>query len=346
MSHHEQGPPGGTPFEHILQLTVGYLPSMCLNVVARLSVPDHLGTAPVAVEDIARKCGANTDALYRVMRALSSFGIFSEVSPRSFVQTAASDLLRTDHPQSLRPFVVFFPDPLHFRCYANLMHSVKTGETTAVPTVGSELFDYLRDHPEESRVFNEAMVNLTQVFMPAVLDTYDFGGANVVVDVGGGQGSVVAAILQRYPNMRGVLFDLDYVVRAAKPYLESMGLGKRCDIVAGSFFETVPEGGDVYVMKNIIHDWDDDRCLAILGNIRAALKGRPSGKVVLFEMVVSEGNEPHMAKLADIEMLALPGGRERTESEYRNLFSRAGFRLVRIVPTPSMQSVIEAVVAD
>jgi hypothetical protein len=325
---------------------MGYMPSICLNVVARLSVAEQLRDRPVPVEDIAGRCGANPDALYRVMRALCAVGIFQESAPRTFVQSPASDFLRADHPQTLRPFAMFFPDPLHFRCYANLMHSVKTGETTAVPTLGMDVFDYFRQHPEESRVFNEAMVNVTRSLLPAVLEAYDFSDSRIVVDVGGGQGSVVALLLQNYPEMRGVLFDMDYVVAEARPYLEAAGVLDRCQIVAGSFFESVPSGGDTYVLKNIIHDWDDGQSLKILQNIRTALEGQQRGKVLLLEMVLTPGNEPHMAKWADIEMLALPGGRERTEQEYRDLFGRAGFRLNRIVSTASPSSVIEALVAD
>jgi hypothetical protein len=242
----------------------------------------------------------------------------------------------------MRPFVLFFPDPLHFRCYSNLMHSVKTGETTGKVTLGQELFDYLKGHPEDSATFNAAMVNLTQMFIPAILEAYDFSGMHTLVDVGGGHGSVLASILQKYPNMKGILADLDHVVQGAKPYLKSMGVADRCRTAAIDFFKSVPDGGDAYIMKNIIHDWDDERSLTILKNIRAALKN--TGKLLLLEMVIGPGGHP-LGYLADIEMLALPGGRERSEQEYRDLFARAGFRLTRIVPTQSPQSVIEGVPA-
>ena len=327
--------------QQLFQLCLGYIVSISLNVVARLSIADQLTQGPRKVEDLARTAQAHPDALYRVMRALATVGVFRELDARRFEQTPLSDLLRADHPQSLRPFVVFFPDPLHFRCYSNLMHSVKTGETTAVPTVGRELFEYLRDHPDESAVFNAAMVNLTQAFIPTVLDAYDFSQARVLVDVGGGHGSVVGAILQKYPQMRGILFDIDHVVAGAEPYLRSIGVADRCQIVAGNFFESVP-AGDTYIMKNIIHDWDDEKSILILKNIGAQLKAQPNGKILLLEMVLSAGNEPELGKWADIEMLALPGGRERTENEYRDLFARAGFRLTRIVRTQGPQSVIEA----
>lgn len=332
-----------TPPEQIFQICLSFLAPISLNVVANLSVADHLAGGPKHVDEIARAAKANPDALYRILRALTTTGVFQEVEPRRFAQTPTSDLLRSDHPQSLRPFVLFFPDPLHYRFYSNLMHSVKTGETTAKPTVGKELFDWLREHPAESAIFNAGMVNVTQMFIPAALEAYDFSGTRTLVDVGGGHGSVVGAILQKYPQMKGILFDLDHVVEGAPLYLKAQGVLDRCQIQSGDFFKSVPAGGDTYIMKNIIHDWDDERSITILKNIASRLKGNPSGKVVLLEFALTPGNEPQIGKWADIEMLALPGGRERTEDEYRGLFKRSGLRLTRVVPTQAPQSVIEAV---
>ena len=345
MSSQDKTPQQPLAAEQLFQLCLGYIPAISLNVVAKLSIADQLAQGPKSVEDLARASQVHADALYRVMRALATVGVFREGERRTFEQTPVSDVLRADHPMSLRPFVIFFPDPLHFRAYANLMHSVKTGETTAIPTFGRELFDYLRDHPEESAVFNAAMVKLTAAFIPAVLAAYDFSQTRVLVDVGGGHGSVIGAILQRYPQMRGIVFDIDHVVAGAGSYLRSLGVADRCEVVAGDFFKSVPPGGDTYIMKNIIHDWDDEKSNRILRNIGDQLKAQPNGKVLLLEMVLSTGNEPQLGKWADIEMLALPGGRERTEEEYRRLFADAGFRLTRIVPTQGPHCVIEAVSA-
>lgn len=332
------------PSEQLFQLCMGFIPAICLNVVAKLSVADHLDKGPRSVADLARAVNANEDALCRVMRAVSIFGVFKEVDARRFEQTPASDLLRSDHPQSLRPFVSFFPDPLHFRFYSNLMHSVKTGETTGKVTVGTELFDYLKGHPEDSETFNAAMVNMTEIFVPAVLEAYDFSETQTLVDVGGGHGSVLAMILQRYPKMKGILVDLDHVVAGAHPYLKSTGVADRCQTIARDIFKSVPEGGDTYILKNIIHDWDDERSMTILRNIRAALGNRERARVLLLEIVIGPGSNP-FGYLADIEMMVLPGGRERSELEYRELFARTGFRLTKIVPTQSPQSLIEAVPA-
>jgi hypothetical protein len=194
--------------------------------------------------------------------------------------------------------------------------------------------------------FHAAMVNFTGITLPAILEAYDFGGIRTLVDVGGGHGSVLAGILKRNPAMQGVLYDLDYVIAGADPLLQAEGVLNRCRKVAGSFFESVPSGGDAYIMKHIIHDWDDDKALLILNNIKAAFGNNRSGKVILLEAVVPGVNEPHLAKWVDLEMMAGPGGRERTETEFRDLFAAAGMRLKRIVPSQSPLSVIEAGLAD
>jgi len=330
------------PLEQLFQICLGFIPAICLNVVAKLGVADFLAKGPQSVADLAQATNSNKDALGRIMRAVSTFGVFKELEANRFEQTPASDLLRSDHPKSLRPFVLFFPDPLHFRCYSNLMHSVKTGETTGKITVGMELFDYLKGHPEDSETFNAAMVNLSQMFVPAAIDAYDFSETQTLVDVGGGHGAVLATVLQKFPKMKGILVDIDHVVAGAHSYLKSTGVADRCQVIARDIFLSVPEGGDTYIMKNIIHDWNDERSVTILKNVRAALGKRDRGKLLLLEMVIGPGGNP-LGYLSDIEMMVLPGGRERSEEEYRDLFAQAGFRLTRVVPTQSLQSVIEAV---
>ena len=329
--------------EQLFQLALGFIPAISVNVVAKLSIAEQLSAGPRTAEELARVCNVNPDGLYRLMRAVASVGVFRELEHGRFEQTPISDLLRADHPQTLRPFVMFFPDPLHFRCYANLMHSVQTGQSSVKPTLGKELFEYLADHPEDSAIFNAAMVNLTHMFIPAVLEAYDFRETQVLADIGGGHGSVVASILQKYPLMKGILFDIEHVVRGAGSYLQSMGVSNRCTVVGGDFFKSIPDGADTYIMKNIIHDWYDEKSIAIIRNIRQALGDRRGGKLLLLEFVVTPGNEPHLAKWADIEMLAMPGGKERTEREYAELFAKSGFRLNRVVPTQAPSSVIEAV---
>ena len=339
-----QGDPSAD-LQNLFQLALGYMPAISLNIIVKLGIPDLLAAGPMRAEQLSQKTGINEDRLYRILRALSTVGIFRETEHHSFEHTPTSELLRRDHPQSLYDLVNWIADPFHFRTYANLMRTVKTGESAMELAAGKSVFDFFRDDPEESQVFNAAMVNFTRTCIGAILEAYDFSSIRKLVDVGGGYGSVVAAILGHYPAMRGILYDMDHVVAGARPVLAADGVADRCEVVPGNFFESVPAGGDSYIMKHIIHDWEDDKALTILNNIRHALKGVDGGKVILLEAVVAGPGEPDMAKWIDLEMMAGPGGRERTREEFQRLFEKAGFRLSRVVPTKSPLSVIEATLA-
>jgi hypothetical protein len=242
----------------------------------------------------------------------------------------------------MRGIAVFLPDPMHFRIYADLIESAMTGRPAAEKTVGMPLFDYFAKHPDYSAVFNDAMTSMSAPVAGAAIEAYDFSRFPLIVDVAGGHGEVLMSILKACPGVRGVLADLGHVAEGAKPRIASAGLAGRCQAVACDFFKAVPEGGDAYVMKHIIHDWDDERASLILQNIRQAM-GSKRGTVVLLESVIPTGPEPDLGKFIDIEMLALPGGRERTAEDFAALFDRAGFELVKIVPTKSPLSVVEAI---
>jgi hypothetical protein len=223
-----------------------------------------------------------------------------------------------------------------------LLHTLRTGQPAVEKVMGRPLFEVFASDPALSKVFNDAMTSMSALAIPAALDVFDFSGIRVLVDVAGGHGRVLTSILQRNPAMRGVLFDLEHVVAGAGPLIAESGVADRCTTMSGDFFKAVPPGGDAYIMKHIIHDWDDERCRTILRNIHHALAGVPKGRVILLETVVQTGNTPDFAKLIDMEMLLIPGGRERTADEFRTLFASAGFELTRIVPTASALSVIEA----
>jgi hypothetical protein len=327
--------------EQFLYLIVGYRPAMSINIVANLGVADEIGEQPKPVDEIAKAVGANSTALYRVMRALTTVGVFQEAEGRMFTHTSLSKMLRRDNPDSLRNIALWMPDPFHFRCNAELMHSVRTGEPAVQATFGKPMFQYVRDDPEEAAVFNAAMATITGLFIPSVLEAYDFSGIRNLVDVGGGIGSVLAGILRAYPEIKGILYDLPHVVNRAGPTLEAAGVADRCEIVSGDFFKSVPSG-DAYILKHVIHDWTDDECRVILGHIRQALTKESGGRLLLLEWVISPGPAWQFAKWTDLEMLALPGGQERTEQEYRDLLASAGFKLTRFLPTRSLASVIEA----
>ena len=329
------------PAQQVLQLACGYIGSAALYVAIALDVAEHLASGPRTTAELARATGAREDALYRILRLLASLGVFAETSPRTFGLTPAAALLRRDVPGSLRGMAVFLPDPFHFRIYANLMDAVMTGTPAAETTLQMPLFDYLAKDAAYSQVFNDAMTTLSAPVVAAALEAYDFSGIGLLVDVAGGHGEVLMSILKQQPGTRGVRADRAHVVEGARPRIASAGLADRCTAVACDFFTAVPEGGDVYIMKHIIHDWDNARATTILKNIHRAMGAR-RGRVVLLESVISSTSEPDLGKFIDIEMLALPGGRERSESEFRALFEGAGFTLTKVVPTKSPLSVVEA----
>ena len=330
------------PAEQVLQIAMGYMASSALYVAIALNVPDELAGGPKDVSALARACRANEDALYRVLRLLASMGMFAEQGPRKFALTPASDLLRKDVPGSLRGMAVFLPDPFHLRVYAELMHSVMTGQPAADKALGVPVFEYLAQHPDYSRVFNDAMTALSAPVIGAAIEAYDFSTIGTLVDVAGGHGEVLMSILKACPNVRGILADVDHVIEGAKPRIAAAGLSSRCEAVAIDFLKSVPAGGDAYVMKHIIHDWDDERASLILRNIGTAM-GSKRGKVILLEMVLRGAGELDLGKLLDIEMLAMPGGRERSAEEFKALFARSGFEMTKVVPTKSPLSVVEAV---
>ena len=337
-------PPEVTPeaaaAQQIMQLSTGYIASTCVYLAVKLRLPDLLAAGPRSAAELARELNVNDDALFRVLRTLVSLGLFEEKNPRTFANNLASSMLRSATPGSMYEMALWMSDPFHFRVYANALHSVQTGQPAVEKTFGIPVFEWFPKNPEESDVFNNAMTMFSAMVIPAVLEVYDFNGIGTLVDVAGGHGRVLTSILEQYPSMRGVLFDLEHVLAGARPVIESRGLSNRCRTVAGDFFTAVPEGGDAYIMKHIIHDWDDERATVILKNIRTAMNR--GGRVILLDSVVPAGSQPDFSKIIDLEMLLMPGGRERTEQEFRDLFDRAGFELTRIIPTKSPLSVIEA----
>ena len=329
----------------MLQVATGYMASSCLYAAITLNVADHLKDGPQGIAELARVTDANEDALYRVLRVLASLGIFDEVAPRRFGLTPAADLLRTDVPGSLRGMAVFLPDPMHYRIYGNVLHSLATGKPAADYTLGMPFFQYLEKDQAYSQVFNDAMTALSAPVAGAALEAYDFSGIGLLVDVAGGHGELLMSILRACPGVKGIVADLGHVVDGAKPRIANAGLTDRMQAVECDFFQSVPAGGDAYIMKHIIHDWDDERASTILKNIASAMgaRGTKPGKVILLESVIASGNTPDFGKFIDIEMLLFPGGRERTADEFRSLFERSGFRLTKVVPTKSPLSVVEAV---
>ena len=326
----------------VMQIGSGYIMAAALHAATTLDIADRLAAGPRSAASLADEAGVLEDPLYRVLRALASVGIFQEHEHRRFSNTPASDVLRSGAPGSLRRMAEWICEPFHFRSYAELPYSLRTGKPGAERVAGEPIFEYFPKHPALSELFNDAMTSFSASIISAVLDGFDFGGIGTLVDVAGGHGMVLTSILQRYPSMRGILLDLEHVVAGARPKIAAAGLADRCEAVAGNFFTAVPAGGDAYLMKHIIHDWDDDRATMILERIREALAGIRQGRLLLLECVVQPGNAPDFGKVLDLEMLMFPGGRERTADEFARLLAGAGFALTRIVPTSSPVCVIEA----
>ena len=333
---------GPNPIDKILQAALGFMATAAIHAVARLGIADLLKDGPLQVSSLAKSTATNQDALYRVLRALASNGIFTETAPRTFALTPPAQLLVKDAPGSQRDMVLWMGDPCHFRTFPELLHSVKTGETVVERVYGASCFEFLVRDKATGEVFNDAMTGFSASVIPAVLESYDFSflQGKTLVDIAGGHGMLITSILKKYPTARGILMDLPHVLEGAKPRLAAEGLSDRCALASGDFFKEVPSG-DAYIMKHIIHDWDDEKAGGILGNIgRASAAGT---RVILLETPVLAGDVPQIVKWLDLEMLMLPGGRERTEDEYRTLFSANGFQLSRVIPTKSPLNILEAV---
>ena len=338
MSAPQQSGPSAPPAAQILQLATGYWLSRALYIAAHLGIADLLKDGPKSASELAAATATNADALYRILRALASVGVFAEAGERQFALTPLSETLRRDAPDSIRAMVLFTGDRLHWSIYGEMLYSVQTGKPAFDHVYGKRPFEYLSEHPEDARVFDEAMTSLSVAANAAIAEAYDFSAFGTILDAGGGNGALLAAILKKYPQPRGILYDLPHVIEHARK--KALLPAERSETIAGSFFEHVPSGAGAYLLKHIIHDWDDASAVQIFRICRRAMSD--SSKLLVLEMIVPSGSEPAFVKFLDLEMLVLPGGRERTEDEYRQLLASSGFRLTRVIPTHSPVSVIEA----
>ena len=331
---------GVPPPAAMMGLITGYWVSQAVGVVAQLGVADQLGSGPRSSDELAQAVHADPQALYRVLRLLASLDVFAEVAPRTFALTPLGETLRSDAPGSVRNFAITETAPGHWRPWGRLHDSVRTGRPMTREALGMELFDWYAQNPEEAGFFNAAMGNLSALAADELVRVYDVSAARTVVDVGGAHGVLLTAVLRANPAARGILFDLPHVIATAADAVAAEGLSERCELVSGDFFEAVPEGANLHLLKQIVHDWDDAQATRLLRNCHRALG--PAGKLLLVEMVIPEDNQPSPAQAMDLNMLVLLGGRERTEEEYRSLLQEAGFRLEQVIPTHSPFSVIEA----
>lgn len=333
-----------TPPAHaaMFQLLTGMFIGGAVATLAQLGIPDLLENGAKSADELAVQINADPDALYRLMRATASVGVLCEGSDRKFVQTPLSAVLRSNANPSLRAFATMHALEWHALGWVNLEYCVRSGKRAFDKIYGMPIFQYLEQHAELSELFNQSMSNLSTIDGPAVADAYSFDGLRSIVDIAGGHGFLLATILARHPRMKGTLYDLPHVIAGAKsgpltPFQD------RCTFASGDMFSCVPASADVYIMKHIIHDWPDDLCVRILEACRKVVNA--GGKLLVVDNVIQPGNDFAPGKFLDLQMLIFPGGRERTEKEFRELFHSSGWRLTRVIPTASTVSIVEGVPA-
>lgn len=330
--------------EHmVLRMLGGYRQTQMLYVVAKLKIADLLSAGPMSAQELAAATEVHAPALFRVMRCLAGMGVFKERADGRFEITASAQLLRSDSPESVHGLAVTYGESWWWQGWGRTLDCVRTGAAAFELADGRGIFDYLRDHPEAAAIFNANMAAMTARTAQSVLAAIDWKGSNRVVDVGGGRGVLLSSILRERPAIQGVLFDQAVAVREAETVLDEFIRNGRCRTISGDMFSAVPSGGDLYILKEVIHDWDDERSVQILRNCRAVMPD--DGRLVIVERMIGPPNVPTEGKIVDVTMLVLAGGKERTVEEYEALLDRAGLRLKTLCSTPSSIDVIEAVLA-
>ena len=325
----------------LMQLLSGSMVAQAISTAAQLNIADHMAGGARTAAEIAQSAAVHAPSLYRLMRALAMVGVLVEHEGERFTLTPVGECLRSDVRGSQRSMAVMLGRPWRMATLAELPHCVRTGEGAFPKVFGENVFDWFAKHPEEGAIFNGAMTSGSAPTSEGVANAYDFSAFKRIAEIGGGHGALLAAILRAHPATRGALFDLPHVAEGARKTLEEAGVAARAEVVGGSFFDAVPAGCDAYVMKHIIHDWDDERCVTILSRCREAMN--PGGKVLVVDSVVPARGVPSFAKLLDLQMLmTTDGGKERTEGEFAELLAKADLKLSRVVPTPYRVSIVEA----
>jgi ubiquinone/menaquinone biosynthesis C-methylase UbiE len=333
---------GSSASMELRQMMTGYWLSQSIYVIAKLGVADLLANGPQTAEQLAVPLEVDANALYRMLRTLSSYRLFEEHDNHAFGLTTLGRLLQKDAAGSLRSLAIWNGE-IPYRAWSAVLHSVTTGQPALQQALDMKLFKYLARQPESGQIFQEAMDGLSVQVSRAVVASYDFSGIKRIVDVGGGQGTQISAILRAHPEMVGTLFDMPSVIDGAEKQLEAAGIADRCEVIAGDFFEFIPEGGDAYILSSVVHDWDDDECLRILQNCRKVMS--PGTRLLLVECVLPGTPQPDFSKLLDLQMLVITGGRERTESQFKALLESANFNLTKITSTEVPECIVEAVAA-
>jgi hypothetical protein len=331
--------PMDSPLDRVMRLLNGYRFTQAVSVATRLGIPDLLASGAKTPEELARLASAQPEPLHQILRASASCGVFAEDDRGRFTNTPMSECLRSGAPGPARNTALLLGD-VFFTAFSELMHAVRTGTPAFDKVYGQPFFDFLSTNKEIGGLFDVQMTKLYEREVEALLKAYDFAGAGRILDVGGGRGTVVRALLTRFPDLRCGLFDLPAVADRAGQSFVADGLSDRCTVEAGSFFETIPPGYDTYLLKHVLHDWNDEKCILILTNIRRAIAD--GSRLLVLEHIVPPGNEPSVTKETDMLMLTLFAGKERTEAEFRSLLARTGFEIVRLTRTASLLNVVEA----
>jgi hypothetical protein len=339
-THFETTDPYVTPATRIAELIKGLENTQLLHVVAKLGIADLLDDGPKTAEELAEATGANAPLLFRVLRALAADHVFSQDDAGRFGLTWESAYLRTGVPGSLRSFAIMSGDEWYVRTYRGLYDMVKTGKYAFETVFGEKIYEYLEKHPEDLRSFHEFMDENSRYHAPVILEHFDFSRYSKIVELGVGRASLILLLLQRFPALRAVLFDAPHVLKGTRPLLEAAGLAERCEFVEGSFHESVPSGGDVYLIRNVLTDWNDEQVLRILRNCRKAMP--PEAVLLISEPVLEEGPAPYKARLCDIMVMVGCDGKQRTGTEWKALLNQAGFDLSAVHPTGPYNSVVEA----
>lgn len=315
--------------------------SRLIYAVAKTEIPDILKDNHTYYKQIAEKAGVHPRSLYRIMRTLCTVNIFSESREGVFGLGEVGQLLRSDIPESQHALAVLMWEPWWRQGWDELLYSLRTGKAAFEYFHGRKLFEYLKLNPEAAELFNKAMTSITMQEIKAILEAYDFSGIQKIADIGGGHGKLLASILKKCPSMQGILFDLPVVLDSARINIAHENLSERCELVAGDFFESFSLRSNVYILKSVIHDWNDEQAICILKNCRSSLN--KNGRLLIIERIIPTGNDSHPAKIMDIAMLVNLGGQERTEAEYESLLNSSGFKLNRIISTNSAMSIIEGI---
>lgn len=332
--------PALPPEAHLFQIFTGPWVARCLTLAANRDIAGLIHSGKTNAKDIATAAGLHPGHLYRVLRVLAATGIFEELPGREFRLTSVGDLLRKDHPASMNAMLRMIGGGEHYNAWTKFEEAVASGGIATDIAEGMDIWAYYDKHPARAAIFNDAMTNFSRVSDAAIAQAFSFDDFACVCDFGGGHGGQIAAILKAYPILRGFVFDQASVVPGATANFAAAGLAERAHAVAGNFFERMEPGADVYIAKNVIHDWDDEKSIAILKNVRQVIPTQ--GRLLLAEITVAPPNIPDPGKFMDINMLAMTGGCERTADEYATLFAASGFRLLEVRPTPSILKLVIA----